>query len=86
MNKKKELEGKLVVGTKVRIGKECSQVTGLDNGQVIEFIKGFFDEENGLYTETVTAPSIRNEAAGDFDSIYHLFGNDLEDFLDSEIL
>ena len=75
----------LKVGAKIRIGEKCSERTGLTQGEVLELVEGYFDYWNGLYDTTVTAPAIYNDEEKDFDSIYHLFGNDLEDFLDSEI-
>jgi len=77
----------LVIGAKVQIGeKYASEVGGLKAGEVIELVQGYFDYENGLYTETQTAPSIWNDDAKEFDSIFHLFGNDLESFMDCKII
>lgn len=53
---------------------------------IIELIKGTFERDNGLYCYDVTAPSIWDEEEKDFDSIYHLFGNDLQRFSDCEIV
>ena len=39
-----------------------------------------------LYIEDQSCPSYYNSEEDDFDSIYHLFGNKLEDFKDCEIL
>ena len=83
----KELVKLLTVGTKIKIGRICAKVTeGFKEGQIVELIDGEFDEDNGLYSYTSNAPSIWNKEDGDFESIYHLFGNNLEDFLDCEIL
>lgn len=76
----------LKVGTKIRIGKKYSDEYGFEHNEVIELVEGFFEEYNGLYCYTSTAPSIWNEDQKEFDSIYHLFGNDLENFLDCEIV
>lgn len=75
---------KLIVGAKVKIGKNYSKKGRFKTGQVITLIEGLFEYENGLYTEDISAPSIK--ADDDFDSIYHLFGNDLEYFADCEVL
>lgn len=85
---KEELEDLLVIGTKIKIGKDYSEHchNSLKEGQVIELINGSFECENGLYSYIEDAPSIWNEKQKDFDSIYHLFGNDLDDFMDCEIL
>ena len=75
----------LKVGDIVKIGKESSKACGLKAGTVIVLI-GILDYDNGIYCETQTSPSIWNEERKEFDSIYHLFGNNLEDFLDSEVI
>lgn len=79
-------EENLIVGTKIKIGKEYSEKHGFFEGEIIELVEGFFEHDNGLYTEEQTAPSIWCDKQKDFDSIYHLFGNDFEDFLDCEIV
>ena len=48
-------------------------------------VEGHFEYDNGLYTEYQTAPSWW-DAEEDFESIYHLFGNKLEDFMDCEVV
>lgn len=82
------LEEKLKVGTRIKIGRIfASQNSWCKEGDVIELVEGYFDEDNGLYTYTSTAPSIPDDDnSGEFSSIYHLFGNDLEDFADNQIL
>ena len=84
----KDLEKKLTVGTKIKLGpKFCEYANNaFKPGKIIELLEGFFDFENGLYTETQTAPSIWNKDMREFDSIYHLFENDLSGFLDCEII
>ena len=76
----------LKIGDKIKIGKKYSKKSYLKPGQIITLIKGFFDYYNGLYDETQVAPSIWNKYDEDYDSIYHLFGNDLEDFQDCQIV
>jgi hypothetical protein len=83
---KKELKESLVVGAKIKLGEGYCKNRNCTAGEVITLVEGIFDRENGLYCTTETAPAIWDEKAGDFDSIYHLFGNDLEDFEDCEIL
>lgn len=79
-------EENLIVGAKIKIGAEYSKEYGFAEGEIIELIEGHFEHDNGLYTEDQTAPSIWDEKQKDFDSIYHLFGNKFENFLDCEIL
>jgi len=83
---KKELEKKLVVGAKIKIGRIYAKEHYCTEGEIIELVEGSFEYDNGLYTEQQTAPSVWDEKQKDFDSIYHLFGNDLENFLDCEIV
>lgn len=80
------LEQQLKVGTKIKLGKEYCKGTGFKPGTIITLELGEFDHWNGLYEEVQTAPSIWDEDDEDYSSIYHLFGNDLEDFADCEIL
>ncbi len=85
--RKAKLESRLVVGTKIKLGKKyCAGRGGLVAGQVITLVEGEFEYDNGLFTSSQSAPSVWCEKQKDFDSIYHLFGNDLEDFEDCEIL
>lgn len=91
MNKKQqELEQKLVVGASIRIGKKYARFHDFKEGEIITLIEGYFDYDNGLYTETQTAPSIfEDEGEGkyqDYSSIYHLFGNNLEYFYDCQVI
>lgn len=82
-----EFEEALIVGCEIRIGKIYSeQISGFKEGDIIKLIEGYFEYDNGLYTEEQTSPSIYDEETKDFDSIYHLFGNDFEYFYDCEIL
>ncbi len=76
----------LEIGTKIKIGDEYAMENGWGKGETIELIEGSFDEYNGLYCYTSTAPAIWNETQDEFDSIYHLFGNNLENFMDCEVL
>jgi hypothetical protein len=84
---KKELEHLLKVGVSVEIGKRyVRKHGGFKVGEVITLIQGTFERDGSDYTITETAPSIWDESQQDYDSIYHLFGNDLEDFEDCKIL
>jgi hypothetical protein len=83
-----ELENKLIIGTKIKFGKKYADFVGLSDiaDTIVELIEGSFEYDNELYIEMQYAPSIWNKEDKDFESIYHLFGNDLEDFLDCEIV
>ena len=80
------LEQRLVVGAKIKLGKQyCA---GMPEGSeaVITLVNGEFDCDNGLYGRIETAPAIWSEEQEEFDSIYHLFGNELDGFLDCEVV
>lgn len=81
-----ELEEKLIVGAKIKIGKEYSKNHCFEEGEIIELVMGHFEYDNGLYTECQECPAVWDEDSKDFDSIYHLFENDLSGFMDCEIL
>jgi len=76
----------LKVGDKIKIGEKYSKNSFLKPGKIITLIEGHFEYYNGLYDEDQTAPAIWNKYDKDYESIFHLFGNDLEDFLDCEIV
>ena len=88
MKELKELRQELRVGAKIKIGSEYSKVhTGFKSGQIIELIQGYFDEDNGLYSYTSEAPSIKSiDEDDEYDSIYHLFGNNFENWMDCEVV
>lgn len=83
---KEFLESRLVVGVKIKLGRNCAEAIFSEEGEILELVEGHFEYDNGLYTETQTAPAIWDEEAKEFHSIYHLFENDLSGFMDSEIL
>lgn len=84
--KNQELIEKLKVGAKIKIGRKYADEYGFEEGQVVELVEGVFEYDNGLYVEDRTAPAIWDENRKEFDSIYHLFGNNLEDFLDCKVI
>lgn len=86
-NQTKTLKELLVVGTQIELGKEyCNNSHRFSPGQIITLIEGWFEYENGLYTEDQSAPSIFDQEGREFDSIYHLFGNNLENFADCKVV
>lgn len=79
----------LAVGDSIRIGRKYAKEHGCKiwkEGAVITLIEGHFEHDNGLYVEDETCPAIWDEARQDFDSIFHLFGNDLEWWEDCEVI
>lgn len=82
-----KLKELLVVGAQIKLGKEyCANHHGCTDGEIITLVEGEFDYDNGLYMETQRCPSAWNELAKEFDSVYHLFENDLSGFMDCEIV
>jgi hypothetical protein len=80
------MELKLEIGTKIKIGDKYAEKYGFDKGEVITLTEGYFEHDNGLYTETQSCPAIWNEDQNEFDSVFHLFGNDLENFMDCDVV
>ena len=83
---KEEFEEKLVIGAKIKYGKEYAKEQGVQEGKVITLVKGTFEYDNDFGGGFEEAPGLWCEKQNDYDSIYHLFGNDFEYFLDCEIL
>ncbi len=69
MEQKTILEDQLIVGAKIKIGKIYAKEHFCVEGEVLELIEGYFDYDNGLYTETQVAPAVWDEERKDFDSI-----------------
>jgi hypothetical protein len=88
MMKNKDLEKKLVVGARIRIGEKYRKSSAglFKTNQIIELVEGIFEYDNGLYTTYQTCPAWWDEKAKEFESIYHLFENDLSDFMDCEVV
>lgn len=47
---KEELEPLLVIGCKIKLGKEYAKQTDSVEGEIIELVQGWFESDNGLYT------------------------------------
>jgi hypothetical protein len=86
MKTKEEFEEKLKVGTKIRIGFKYSENHGFSEGEIIILVEGEFENDNVLYTNVEYAPSVWDDYMGEFESIYHLFGNDFDNWLDCTIV
>lgn len=80
------MEDLLQIGTKIKIGKNYSLDHGFKEGEIITLVGGEFECENGLYSYTDNCLAIWNEDCKEFDSIYHLFGNSFENWMDNEII
>lgn len=84
---KQELEKLLVVGARIVLGEQfCERFPQYEAGEVLELETGQFEGEDGFIDKYLECPSVYNWDNKEHDSIYHLFGNNLEDFLDCEVL
>lgn len=76
----------LTVGTRIKIGaKYAAENPEFKQGEIITLIEGWFHEDNGLYVQDVSCPAIEADE-GEYESIYHLFGNHFEFFSDCEVV
>ncbi len=71
-------------GDKIKFGVIYCNKTGRRNlmNKTIMLTPQSFEYDNGLYTEDQECPGIYSETEGEPESIYHLFGNKLEEFYD----
>jgi len=77
-------EENLIVGAKIKIGKEYAKESRFTEGEIItlELLPFEYDSDFGGGVED--APGVFN--GYDNDSIYHLFGNNFEWWMDNEII
>lgn len=75
-------------GDSIKFGKRwCKEHNTKDLiGKIIKLTPQYFEEDNGLYVYYSECPGIFDEENGEAESIYHLFGNDLEDFMDCKLI
>lgn len=75
---------RLKSGDKIKFGIKYCNKTGRKDlmNKTIMLTPQYFDYDNGLYCETQECPGIYDEKEEEADSIYHLFGNHLENFHD----
>lgn len=55
-------------------------------GKVVMMTPPWFECDNGLYCEDQECPGMMEEGSNEPDSIYHLFGNNFENFMDCELI
>lgn len=84
MKTKEEFEEKLIAGTKIKIGKKYSEQHGFSEGEIITLVDLQFEYDSDFGGGFEDAPGIFN--GYDNDSIYHLFGNDFENWMDNTIV
>ena len=54
--------------------------------QIIQFTPQYFEDDNGLYAYTTECPGVFFKGEEEAESIYHLFGNEFEYFMDCELI
>lgn len=74
-------------GDSVKFGERWCKENGWEElkNKTIMLSPQYFEEDNGLYNFATHCPGICDED-GEPHSIYHLFGNDLEDYMDCELI
>ncbi len=79
---------KIEGGDSIKFGIKYCTVSGRKNllNKTIKLTPQWFEEDNGLYCYESCCPGIWNEKEKEADSVYHLFGNDLEDLMDCKII
>lgn len=86
MKTKEEFEAKLIVGTKIKIGRKYSEEHGFKEGEIIELKLLPFEYDSDFGGGIEDCAGVENKHHNDNDSIYHLFGNDFENWLDCKIV
>lgn len=75
-------------GDTVKFGVEWCKVYRSEHliNKTVKLTPQWFEDDNGLYTYDVECPGIYDEENQEAESIYHLFGNDFENFMDCELI
>lgn len=75
-------------GDSIKFGEQYCKKYGLEylTGETVMMTPQYFEEDNGLYTYTSECAGIYNNRNEEADSIYHLFGNNFEYFMDCELI
>lgn len=75
-------------GDKIVFGKEYCEKTGSIHllNKTITLTPQLFEEDNGLYTYMSECPGIYDSEGEEAESIYHLFGNNLENIYDCLVI
>lgn len=75
-------------GDSVKFGQEWCIQYGREElvNQTVKLTPQYFEDDNGLYTFERECPGIYDKENEEADSIYHLFGNNFEKFMDCELI
>lgn len=76
------------VGDSIKFGKQYCEQYGLEEliGKTVMMTPQYFEEDNGLYVYTSECAGMYSEIDEEAESIYHLFGNSFEHFMDCELI
>ncbi|KOS61518.1 hypothetical protein FJQ98_16205 [Lysinibacillus agricola] len=79
---------KFECGDSIKFGEEyCKEFEREDLiSKTIMMTPQYFEEDNGIYVYTSTYAGIYDKENKEAHSIYHLFGNDFEYFMDCELV
>jgi hypothetical protein len=85
--KERKYAMKIERGDSVKFGKKwCKNNRRKDLvNKVVRFTPQWFETDNGLYCDDIECPGIWDEVNDEAESIFHLFGNHFEKFMDCEL-
>ena len=75
-------------GDSIEFGEKYCKEHGYEylTGKTIMMTPQYFEDDNGLYCYQVECAGIYDEVNEEPMSVYHLFGNDFENFMDCELV
>ena len=75
-------------GDSIKFGEQyCKEYSREDLvGKTVKLTPQYFEDDNGLYSYTTECPGIYDEENEEAESIYHLFGNHFENFMDCKLI
>lgn len=75
-------------GDSILFGEQWCKKHGSEDlkGKTVKLTPQYFEEDNGLYTYDSECPGIYDAEEGEAHSIYHLFGNEFENFMDCALI
>lgn len=75
-------------GDSIKFGKKWCKEHGSEElvEKTIKLTPQYFEEDNGLYTHYSECPGIYDADNDEAESIYHLFGNNFENFMDCVLI
>ena len=81
------LQEKLISGSGIVFGKQYCLKNNMKHDGIIYILRDCgFDDDNGGYPTTEYAPAILFDKHEEPESIFHLFENDLSEFMDCRVI